>query len=358
MQMDERKFRILQAIIDDYILTAMPVGSRTISKKYDIGGLSSATIRNEMSDLEEMGYLDQPHTSAGRIPSDKAYRLYVDNLLRGAQQLPADEARQLRVHFDKRARQVEDVIATAAQAISDVTRYTAVVTGPTSAAPKIRRVQIVPVSEASALLLLITNVGIIKDTIIHVDEMLDADKLHELSNMLSEQLAGLAPGEVRAKLDEIRGTFHLHRQVVDGVLEAAEKGAPGDVRIGGRSNLLHYPEYSDAEKARAVLSVLETPVKLMQLMQSVPQMTFTIRIGDETGMPETSDLSVVSMTYRIGDETTGTIGVIGPTRMQYARVLPVLDYMGRALGHIMSDAGDGQEGKKRMTDATDERDES
>lgn len=340
--MDERKFRILQAIIDDYIVTAMPVGSRTISKKYDIGGLSSATIRNEMSDLEELGFLDQPHTSAGRVPSAKAYRLYVENLLQGAQKLPVQEARLLRVHFDLRAKQVEDVIENAARAISDVTHYTAVVMAPTTRSPRLRHVQLVPVSENAALLVLVTDVGIIKDTVIHVDSQLGVDHLHEISKLLTEQLSGLPVEEIRAKLDEIAHTFHLHRQVLDGVLEAAEKGGSGEYTIGGRSNLLQYPEYSDTEKARAVLAVLETRDKLMQLMQAAPQMAFTIRIGDETGMPETSDCSVVSMTYRIGDETTGTIGVIGPTRMQYARVLPVLDYMGKALSRIIGEHSDGK----------------
>lgn len=332
MQMDERKFRILQAIIDDYITTAMPVGSRTISKKKEIGGLSSATIRNEMSDLEELGYLDQPHTSAGRIPSAKAYRLYVENLLQNSQKLPADEAKILRAHFDRRARQVEDVIASAARAISDVTRYTAIVTTAPAQKAIIRRVQIVPVSDHSCLLLIITNLGIIKDTIIHVQQSLDADHLHEISNMLTEQLCGLEPNEIRTKLKEISETFTAHRQVLDEVLKTAETGSPGGIAVGGRSNLLHYPEFSDAEKARTVLSVLETREKLMQLMQVAPQMAFTVRIGEETGMPETS---VISMSYRIGDETAGTIGVIGPTRMQYAKVLPVLDYMGKALARIL-----------------------
>ncbi len=341
MPMDERKTRILMAIIDDYIMTAMPVGSRTISKKHDIGGLSSATIRNEMSDLEELGYLDQPHTSAGRIPSARAYRLYVENLLRGSTELPPDEAMRLRVHFDRRARQVEDVIQSAAQAISDVTRYTAVVTAPKAQHVRIRYVQLVPVSETAALLILVTDLGILKDAVLRVDGGLTPDHLHEISKMLTEQLAGMTLDEAREKIIRISEAFHEHRAVLRTVLAAVEHSDADhkDIMIGGRSNLLHYPEYSDAEKARAVLSVLETRDKLIRLMQAAPKMAFTIRIGDETGMPETSDCSVVSMTYRIGDDTTGTIGVIGPTRMQYARVIPVLDYMSKALAELLRDGG-------------------
>lgn len=341
MQLDERKYRILMAIIDDYIMTAMPVGSRTISKKKEIGGLSSATIRNEMSDLEELGYLDQPHTSAGRVPSAKAYRLYVETLLGNTGKLPVEEAKKLREHFDRRSGQVEDVIANAAQAISDVTRYTAVVTLPKSRTVHIRRVQLVPVTESAALLVMVTDAGMIKEAVIPVDASLTADHLHEISSMLTDQLMGLNPQAVREKMRMIGETFSAHRQLLNGILQAVEQKEPNpkDYMIGGRSNLLQYPEYSDSEKARSILTVLETRDKLLRLMQSAPKMAFTIRIGDETGMPETSDCSVVSMTYRIGDETTGTIGVIGPTRMQYARVIPVLDYMGKALAELLRDQG-------------------
>ncbi|MDR0929684.1 MAG: heat-inducible transcriptional repressor HrcA [Oscillospiraceae bacterium] len=341
MAMDERKLRILMAIIDDYIMTAMPVGSRTISKKYDIGGLSSATIRNEMSDLEELGYLDQPHTSAGRIPSAKAYRLYVERLLEGGAPLSANEAQQLRGHFDRRARQVEDVIRSAAQAISDVTRYPAVVTAPRPRMTRIRRVQLVPVTDGAALLLLVTDAGIVKEKVIAVDQQLTVDHLHEIGKMLTDQLAGLPPDAVRERMEALSGSLGPHGRLLAGVLEAVEQAeaSPNEIMVGGRSNILHYPEYSDAEKARAVLSVLETRDKLLWLMQAAPQMAFTIRIGDETGMPETSECAVVSMTYRIGDENPGTIGVIGPTRMQYARVIPVLDYMGKALGKLLGEQG-------------------
>ncbi len=339
MTLDERKYRILLAIIDDYISTAIPVGSRTLSKKQSIGGLSSATIRNEMSDLEELGFLEQPHTSAGRIPSVKAYRLYVESLISGSHRITSGEAKQLRLHFDRRARQVEDIIASAAQAISDVTRYTAVVTTPKSLSAHIRRVQLVPITDGAVLLVLVTDMGMVKDVVLHTEGQLTADQLHEISNMLSEQLAGLTSDEIREKLSVISETFSVHRQFLHGVLKAIEQTDRKEVMVGGWANILHYPEYSDSEKARAVLSVLETQDKLLQLLQSVPQMAFTIRIGNETGMPETSDCSVVSMTYRIGDESSGTIGVIGPTRMQYARVIPVLDYVGRALGELLGDLG-------------------
>ena len=158
MKMDDRKFMILQAIIDDYIMTAVPVGSRTISRKEGVG-FSPATIRNEMSDLEELGYLAQPHTSAGRIPSAKAYRLYVDRLMKMVD-LSAEETGRIRDHLNRRTAQVEEVIRQAAQALSDVTHYTAVVAGPQMNDVVIRRVQMVPVTDTSALLVIVTSAGL------------------------------------------------------------------------------------------------------------------------------------------------------------------------------------------------------
>ena len=166
MKMDDRKMRILQAIIDDYILTGVPVGSRTISKKYETS-LSSATIRNEMSDLEELGFLDQPHVSAGRIPSAKAYRLYVDTLLQTGR-IPNDSADAVMSHFTGRVHQMEDVIDHAAQVLSTLTHYTAVVLSPKGAQPRLRTVQLVPVSADTALVVIVTDMGVIRDSVIRI----------------------------------------------------------------------------------------------------------------------------------------------------------------------------------------------
>ena len=188
MAMDERKFRILQAIIDDYILTAVPVGSRTISKKYGMS-LSSATIRNEMSDLEELGYLDQPHVSAGRVPSAKAYRLYVDQLLETGR-LSHEDEQLVRAHFAGRTRQMEDVIDHAAQVLSSLTKYTAVVLPPTGSQPRIRNIQLVSVSDNAALVVIVTDAGVVRDAVIRVSEELDSDALYSISRSLTAELKG------------------------------------------------------------------------------------------------------------------------------------------------------------------------
>lgn len=339
--MDERKFRILQAIIDDYILTAVPVGSRTISKKYDMG-LSSATIRNEMSDLEELGYLDQPHVSAGRIPSPKAYRLYVDQLLRNGR-IRTDSEAAVRGHFAGRMRQMEDVIDHAAQVLSSLTRYTAVVLPPTGVQPRIRTLQLVPVSAGSALVVVVTDSGVVRDTVIRVSEQLDSDTLYTISKALTAELTGRTLAEAAERLPAMSARLRENEELLHGVdaflQETNEKAGHGHVAVGGTSNMLSYPEYNDMEKARAFLSLMETRDKLASIIAQQDTMAFTVRIGPETGVPEMADCSIVTATYSTGSGQ-GTIGVIGPTRMQYSRVLSVLGTMGHQLSELFGEGSD------------------
>lgn len=337
MAMDARKFRILQAIIDDYILTAIPVGSRTISKKYEMG-LSSATIRNEMSDLEELGYLDQPHVSAGRVPSAKAYRLYVDQLLQSGA-IRADDAASVRAYFGDRARQMEDVISEAARVLSGLTQYTSLVMSPKGKELRIRNVQLVQVSSHSALIVIVTDGGIMRDTVVRVGADMDADTLYTLSRMLTEKVGGKTLPEALKTLREAESDLRHNRQLLSGIvdfLDTVETDvAKTKLALGGASKILNFPEYSDVEKAKGFLSVLEAKEQLIRLMESHGEMAFTVRIGPETGIPELEDCSLVTATYRLGDNTHGTIGVIGPTRMQYGKVLSVLSAMGKQLSDLL-----------------------
>ena len=336
--MDDRKFKILQAIIDDYILTAVPVGSRTISKKYDMG-LSSATIRNEMSDLEELGYLDQPHVSAGRIPSAKAYRLYVDQLLQNGL-IPSGDVGSVQEHFLGRMRHMEDVIDHAAQVLSDLTHYTAVVLPPSVDQPKIRTIQLVPVSNTSALVVIVTDSGIVRDTVIRVPEELDSDALYAISRRLTQQLGGFTLAEAVAMLPHLTADTQSSAPVMNSVnalINSVAEGQRTHVAVGGASNMLSYPEYSDMEKARHFVSLIETRDKLANIIAQRGEMAFTVRIGPETGVPEMSDCSIVTATYSTRSGQQGTIGIIGPTRMQYSRVLSILGSMGSQLTALFDD---------------------
>ena len=345
--MDERKFRILQAIIDDYILTAVPVGSRTISKKYDMG-LSSATIRNEMSDLEELGYLDQPHVSAGRVPSAKAYRLYVDQLLRSGR-IPSDDMAAVQDHFLGRMRQMEDVIDHAAQVLSDLTHYTAVVLPPAGAQPRIRTLQLVPVSATTALVVIVTDSGIVRDAVIRVSDQLDSDALYAISRKLTEQLAGRTLAEATAMLPRLAGRMQENERLLEGLSALLNNTKEGrtHVAVGGASNMLSYPEYSDVEKARNFVSLIETRDKLASIIAQQGEMAFTVRIGPETGVPEMADCSIVTATYSTRSGQQGTIGVIGPTRMQYSRVLSILGSMGHQLSQMFGDESSGSRAERK-----------
>ena len=339
MAMDARKFRILQAIIDDYILTAIPVGSRTISKRYDMN-LSSATIRNEMSDLEELGYLDQPHVSAGRIPSAKAYRLYVDELLREGK-LKTDDVQSIREHFHNRTGKMEDVISRAAQVISNITSYTSLAVGPKGSEMTIRNLQLVPISHRSALLVIVTDSGVIRDSVIHVDSDLDADALYAISRMLTERVAGLTLTETQKVLGAVSREFAEKRGVIESVsrlvAETESAGASTRIAFAGPGNILNFPEYNDVEKARTFLSLLETKDAILSLLEQRQSVAFTVRIGPETGVPALEDCSVVTATYSLDNGTHGAIGVIGPTRMQYSRVLSVLGAMGQQLSSLLKE---------------------
>lgn len=339
MQIDERKFLILQAIIDDYIMTAMPVGSRTISRKAGVG-FSPATIRNEMSDLEELGYLAQPHTSAGRIPSPKAYRLYVDQLMKVGK-LSADDRDWMQDHLDFRSRQVENVIRSAANVLSDATQYTSVIVAPKLGSLRIKHIQLVPVAERTALMIIVTNVGIVKDAVIRVPEGLNADDLYSISRMLTEKLADKPLEAVRQTFSELLRDTEQNRKLLGETLQVIEKKLESedsdDVVIGGSSKLLDYPEYSDVGKAKHFLSVLESKDMVRRLVKRDGGLEITIRIGPENEMPEMKDCSIVTANYRVGNHSSGTLGIIGPTRMNYNRVITVLDYMARALSDVLSE---------------------
>ncbi len=340
MQLDERKYLILQAIIDDYILTAMPVGSRTISRKSGVG-YSPATIRNEMSDLEELGYLDQPHTSAGRVPSNKAYRLYVDHLMK-AVKLTNDEREQMHDHLVAKSKQVEGVIRSAAGVLSDATKYTSVIVAPKLSTLRIKHVQLVPVAERMALMVIVTNAGIVKDAIITVPEGMDADELYAISRTLTEKLAEKPLEAVRQAFAELLRNAEYNRKLLGETLQVIEKrleagGDASDVIVGGPANMLEYPEYSDVNKARSFLSVLESKDTLRKLLNRDGGMEISIRIGPENQLPALNDCSIVTASYRVGDHSSGTLGIIGPTRMNYNRVISVLEFMGRALSDVLSE---------------------
>ena len=337
MMLDERKLQILCAIIDDYIDTAVPVGSRTITRRHNIG-VSPATIRNEMSDLTELGFLDQPHVSAGRVPSGKAYRLYVDRLMeREDGSWEKDETANR--YFSEQPLQMEDVVKTAVRAVSDLTHLTAVAVIPGQPGMRIATLQLVPMPGDMALLVIVTDSGIVRDTVIRVSDRLDMDGLYAISRMLTENLAGRTLKEVQDMLSAYADGSGADQRVLMGVrdlaAEMARQSSEDSVAVEGVHNILSYPEFSDLARARSFLSMLEKRDNLIRLM-SENRHKINVAIGSELGMEGMEDCSIVNACFTYGS-CRGTLGVVGPMRMPYERIMRTLATVSRRMTNLFAE---------------------
>jgi len=332
--LDSRKEKILKAIIDDYILTGIPVGSRTLSKRKEIG-VSSATIRNDMADLEELGFLEQPHTSAGRIPSDTAYRLYVDKLM-PITSLTKKEAQEINVIFDHKMMQINEVVEKTADVISKSTNHISVVLAPQLKTATVGRIQLVKVSDTKVLVVIVTSSGIIRQKVIKVKNDISDDYVDMLSKMLTKHLADKKLVDAKAIIEnvfmsEIKGHEKLFKSLLSSIYDTAESHTKKDIILGGANNIFNYPEYQDIDKAKGFLEVLETKEVLYEMLNQATDLEFSISIGHENNFEEMKDCSVVTATYRVGDKKLGSFGVIGPTRMDYSKVVTTLNYISKSL---------------------------
>lgn len=336
MDVDARKLRILQAIVEDYILSNTPVGSRTLSKTCGLG-VSSATIRNEMADLTDMGYLMQPHVSAGRVPSQKAYRLYVTQLLpRG---LEPREEDTLRAAFTSRVRDMESLLSQGAAAISDLTRYTALVMTPRQSDLKVSSIHLIPVDADRALLIIVTDSGVVRDATIRVSRGLDAASLYTIGRMLTERMRGLTIRQVREMLYRFTASGEGDARVLSGIaalVAQVEKQTERDhLSVGGAHSILYYPEYTDVTAARAFMDMLDRQDQLIALLRQQEDQV-TVRIGEETGIDALAGCAVISAPFRMGRGLHGAIAIIGPARMPYARMMDTMGLLGSELTDLLS----------------------
>lgn len=338
MELDQRKLQILRAIIDEYIMSASPVGSKALSMNSDFH-LSAATIRNEMADLEDLGYLAQPHTSAGRVPSDKAYRLYVDKMLSHAM-LSDTEIKLIRGYFDSRIDGIQSVMKETARALSEITHYTAMVLMPEMATNRLRHIQLVPLAEGRALMVVITDAGVAKDSVIRIPSNMTVSELEQISRTMTQRYYNCRMTAVAERIkNELGRELENRRDFLNEVTESIERSTASgshSVELFGTTNMLHYPEYSDVNKAKSLLSAVEGKDALYNMLKKASVMEFTVTIGRENELDELQDCSVVTATYKIGDVPVGSFGIIGPTRMDYGRVLSVLECMRLSLGEILS----------------------
>ena len=323
--LSERKLKILHAIIQNYLETGEPVGSRTISKYTDLN-LSSATIRNEMADLEELGYILQPHTSAGRIPSDQGYRLYVDMLMEEKEQ----ELTEMQEQMLDKADRMEQLLSQAAKVLASSTNYATMVSTPVSSANKLKFIQLSMVDEEQIIAVIVLGGNVIKNKIINVEEPLSNENLLKLNMLLNTTLTGMPIEEINlgliARLKEQAG---IHSEVVGNVLDAVAEVIQVDnemhIYTSGATNIFKYPELSDKQSAQEIISAFEEKQQLNELVtQTLAREDNTgiqVYIGDETPVQNMKDCSVVTATHELGEGMKGTIGIIGPKRMDYEHVL-------------------------------------
>lgn len=329
MELDDRKVTILKAIIKTYLETGEPVGSRTISKYTDLK-LSSATIRNEMSDLEEMGYIIQPHTSAGRIPSDQGYRFYVDQIMQEKEQ-EVTEVKELMI---QRVDRVELVLKRLAQMLAANTNYAAMISGPQYHRNKLKFIQLSIVDSHKLLVVVVVEGNLIKNKMVTIREEISQDEILNLNILLNSSLNGLTIEEINlGVITQMKEQAGVHSEVIDLVLTEVAEAIRTDeddmqVYTSGATNIFKYPELSDGEKASQLINALEQKSVLQELITDDGEQDentgIQVYIGNETRLQSMQDCSVVTANYELGEGIRGTIGIIGPKRMDYEKVLSTL----------------------------------
>lgn len=328
MQLSERKIKIMQAIIRNYLETGEPVGSRTISKYTDLN-LSSATIRNEMSDLEEMGYILQPHTSAGRIPSDKGYRLYVDTMM----QEKDKELEELKEMILEKEGKMDHLLKQVAKLLAVNTNYASMISVPAVHQNKLKFIQLSRVDINQLLAVIVMEGNVIKNNILPVDEELNDETILKLNILLNTNLSGLAVEDINlATITRMKQQAGIHSEIVSDVIDAIAEGIKQEedleIYTSGTNNIFKYPELADQQKASELINTFEEKEKLSELVQeSLSDENNTgiqVYIGNENQIQSMQDCSVVTATYELGEGMRGTIGIIGPKRMDYDKVVGTL----------------------------------
>ena len=323
----ERQLLILQVIIDDFIRSAHPVGSRSLAKKNKIS-FSSATIRNDMADLEELGFIEKTHTSSGRVPSEKGYRFYVDHLL-APEKIHEHEMNLIRSIFQDHILELELILQKSAKVLSDLTKYTAIVLGTTAKKHKLARFQILPLNEGTAVAIIVTNTGHIEHRLFTLPKSINASELEKTVNILNERLVGVNVDELHNKLfNEINVLFKEHVDHYDLILrsladclniEQEEK-----LYYSGKLNMLKQPEFQDIDKIKDLMKLIEEDSSFYQLIRKSP-FGIDVKIGTENQMPAMDHCSLITATFTFGEEQIGKIAILGPKRMHYARVISLLN---------------------------------
>ncbi len=332
--LNDRKKKILQLIIEDYISTAEPVGSRTIARKYDLG-ISPATIRNEMSDLELLGYLEQPHTSAGRVPSAQAYRFYVDSLIEPGSLTDNDMA-LINSWYTERRRNIDDIFQSTAKILSRMTQNVSMVLANKDTGAVFRYIKFLPLDSSHAILCIVTDDGNVDNCVVEIPLGMRPEEMDYLAGRISRVLEGKELSEIS---DELLSALHmdvaedkvLFTSFLQAIKRMSRKQNEQRVFLGGTKQLLNQPEFRDVERVKSLLGILEEEKVVRDLLVAGEDSGLKITIGTENKFTGIQDCSMVQATYRLNGKIVGTMAVLGPTRMEYGKVITVMDYLHKYL---------------------------
>lgn len=339
MSIDDRKIKILQAIINDYIRTGDPVGSRTIAKNYDLG-IGSATIRNEMADLEDMGYLEQPHASAGRIPSSKGYRLYVDKLMDN-QRITVEEDLKIKQYIiDSAMLEVDKIVRQTSALLSELTKLTCVIESPSVKKSFVKSIQLIKIDDYNLVSVFLTDTGLIKNHIMKLNSGVPPiETLMRINQVINNRLVNLSIEEINLEvINNLKRDLGEYEEIFNAILpvlyETLNVSDSSEVFLEGTTNIFNYAEYNDIDKAKEILSLFNDKESIMDLFN--PSENITISIGDENYKEQAKDCSIISAEYSFGDRPIGKIGLIGPRRINYSKVIAIMSEVIKELNNILS----------------------
>ena len=337
MELDARKQKVLKAIIDDYIESAEPVGSRTLARKHDLG-VSPATIRNEMADLEMLGYLEHLHTSSGRIPSSKGYRFYVNGLI-PPKPVSDEEKKIINDWYKARVRRIDEVFQETAKIISKVTKNVSLVLAPQMTQARFRVLQFLPLDDRRVITVLMTDAGFVENKIVEMPSGATFEDFQRMAAVINKNLAGrslaaISPERLLPIRDEI-GDEDLYESALEVVNRALDAGKQERLYLGGTTQMLTQPEFHDVEKVKHTLMMLEEEELIKDILHAHMGDGLEVTIGQENEDSHMKDSSIITATYHLNGELLGTIAVLGPTRMEYAKAMSLLEYMNDNLTEVI-----------------------
>ncbi|GEN84643.1 heat-inducible transcription repressor HrcA [Sporosarcina luteola] len=345
-----RQLLILQLTVNDFIESAQPVGSRQLSKKPE-APFSPATIRNDMADLEELGYLEKTHTSSGRVPSEKGYRFYVDHLLT-PEKLTIEDSVQLRSIFQDRVVETEELIRNSAKIISELTNYTSILLGPDMSMHSVKRFSIVPLDETKAVAIIVTDNGHVENRVFDVPKGMMASDIEKMVNILNERLVGTPLSFLQNKLArEAKTVFEQHVHHAGDLFASFQRAMtikPEErLYFGGKMNMLKQPEFNDLQKMKMFFELIENGTPAIDFFQDATK-GIHVRIGSENKNNAMEDCSVITANYSAGNNMAGSIAIIGPKRMDYGKVITMLDILSVNLSHALNEMSIGLDRRKEQ----------